>query len=408
MTPSKTLATASGLVLSLSKGGRACQAWFDKLTTRLELVARERRQRPEPTAGRAAHAKRGSTSSPRGWRCSLGAAGLLMAASMAPALAQQKSLYVAGYGGSFEQTMRKEIFPAFEAKHGVKVEYVAGNSTDTLAKLQAQKGNQQIDVAIVDDGPMYQAIQLGFCGKVAGLPAADLYEQARFKDDKAVAIGLVATGLMYNTKYFAEKGWTAPTSWNDLKDPKFKKLIVVPPINNTYGLYTLMMFARMNGGGEKSIEPGFKVMKDEVNANVLVYEPSPGKMTELFQSSQAVLAVWGSGRVQSFANTGFPVDFVYPKEGAVTLLASACPIEKANASPLASEFIKAMLEPSLQLVLLKDYGYGPVNKTVKVPPELGSMAPLGERATRLINPDWDTINVQREDWTKRWNREVER
>jgi putative spermidine/putrescine transport system substrate-binding protein len=354
-----------------------------------------------------ASAARPPTSSGLGWRLSAAVALAALALS-APATAQQKTLYVAGYGGSFEQTMRKEIFPAFEAKHGVKVEYVAGNSTDTLAKLQAQKGNQQIDVAIVDDGPMYQAIQLGFCGKVANLPAADLFDAARFKDDKAVAIGLVATGLMYNTKYFAEKGWAPPTTWNDLKDPKFKKLIVIPPINNTYGLYTLMMFARMNGGGEKSIEPGFKEMKDEVNANVLAYEPSPGKMTELFQSGQAVLAVWGSGRVQSFANTGFPVDFVYPKEGAVTLLASACPIDKANASPLASEFIKAMLEPSLQLILLKDYGYGPVNKTVQVPAGLGSMAPLGERAAKLINPDWDTINGQREDWTKRWNREVER
>src|SRR5438128_7933019 len=145
---------------------------------------------------------------------SLAAVGLLLAVPAPAALAQQKTLYVAGYGGSFEQTMRKEIFPAFEAKHGVKVEYIAGNSTDTLAKLQAQKGNQQIDVAIVDDGPMYQAIQLGFCGKITGLPAADLYDQARFKDDKAVAIGLVGTGLMYNTKYYAEKGWAAPTSWN--------------------------------------------------------------------------------------------------------------------------------------------------------------------------------------------------
>ena len=59
-----------------------------------------------------------------------------------------------------------------------------------------------------------------------------------------------------------------------------------------------MMFARMNGGGEKAIEPGFKVMKENINPNVLVYEPSPGKMTELFQSGQAVLAVWGTGRVQ--------------------------------------------------------------------------------------------------------------
>src|SRR5438552_3568413 len=140
--------------------------------------------------------------------------GLLTAAAVAAlafgaaggALAQTKTLYVAAYGGSFEQTMRKDVIPAFEKKQGVKVEYVAGNSTDTLAKLQAQKGNQQIDVAIVDDGPMYQAIQLGFCGKVEGVPA-DLYDAARFKDDRAVGIGLVATGLMYNTKIFAEKGW---------------------------------------------------------------------------------------------------------------------------------------------------------------------------------------------------------
>src|SRR6202008_1102553 len=134
-----------------------------------------------------------------------------LAANPSVVSAQQKTLYVAGYGGSFEEKIRDEVIPPFEMENGVKVEYLAGNSTDTLAKLQAQKGNQQIDVAIVDDGPMYQAIQLGFCGKIAGLPAADLFDAARFKDDKAVAIGLVATGLMYNTKYYAEKGWPAPT-----------------------------------------------------------------------------------------------------------------------------------------------------------------------------------------------------
>ncbi|MGY4450784.1 hypothetical protein ACVWZR_005444 [Bradyrhizobium sp. i1.3.1] len=199
------------------------------------------------------------------------------------ASAQQKTLYVAGYGGSFEKTIRDEVIPAFEKENGVKVEYVAGNSTDTLAKLQAQKGNQQIDVAIVDDGPMYQAIQLGFCGKLEGLPAADLYDTARFKDDRAVAIGIVATGLMYNTKVFAEKGWAPPTSWNDLKDTKYAKQLVIPPINNTYGLEALVMLSKMNGGGETNVDSGFKIFKEQINPNVLAYEPSPGKMTELFQ-----------------------------------------------------------------------------------------------------------------------------
>jgi len=30
---------------------------------------------------------------------------------------------------------------------------------------------------------------------------------------------------------------------------------------------------------------------------------------------------------------------------------------------------------------------------------------IGERAAKLINPDWAVINEKREEWTKRWNRE---
>jgi putative spermidine/putrescine transport system substrate-binding protein len=325
-----------------------------------------------------------------------------------PALAQYKTLIVAGYGGSWEQSLRKSVFPSFETKHNVKIEYIAGNSTDTLAKLQAQKSNQVIDVITVDDGPMYQAIQLGFCSKIDELAKDELYPTAIFKDDKAVAVGQTATGFMINTKVFQDKSWARPKSWADLKDPKFKQLLVIPPINNTYGLYTLIMYARMNGGGEKNIDPGFRVMKEEINPNVLVYEPSPGKMTELFQSAQGVIAVWGSGRVQAFANTGFPVDFIYPTEGAPILLASVCPVAKANINPLAHEFIKTMISAEVQTALAKEIGNGPVNTKVDVNMSELAMAPVGERAKLVLVPDWDVINAAREEWTKRWNREIER
>jgi putative spermidine/putrescine transport system substrate-binding protein len=169
-----------------------------------------------------------------------------------------------------------------------------------------------------------------------------------------------------------------------------------------------MMYARRNGGGEKNIDPGFKVMKEQINPNVLAYEPSPGKMTELFQSGQGTIAVWGTGRVQAFANTGFPVDFIYPKEGAPILLASACVVAKGSVNPLAHEMIKTLVSASVQTGMAKDMGNGPVNTKVDVNmPEL-KMAPVGERAKLVITPDWDTINQHRDEWTKRWNREVER
>ena len=56
-------------------------------------------------------------------------------------------------------------------------------------------------------------------------------------------------------RFFRQKGWAPPTSWNDLKDPKYQKQLVIPPINNTYGLHTLLMLARMNGGSETNVDP---------------------------------------------------------------------------------------------------------------------------------------------------------
>ena len=43
----------------------------------------------------------------------LALAGAIALAGAAAAQAQDKTLYVAGYGGSFEQTIRKEIMPPF-------------------------------------------------------------------------------------------------------------------------------------------------------------------------------------------------------------------------------------------------------------------------------------------------------
>src|SRR5258708_2192920 len=186
-----------------------------------------------------------------------GTALVLVASFGGAAEAQQKTLYVAAYGGSFEQTLRKGGFPPFQQKYGAKGEYVAGNSTDNLARLQAQKGNQQIDVAILDDGPMYQAVALGFCAPLAKAPVYDtLYDLAKVPSGKAVMIGMNGTGIIYNKKMFDENKWPTPAPWNDLKDAKFKKKLVIPPLNNSYGLHTLAEFAKLGGGREKNIEPG--------------------------------------------------------------------------------------------------------------------------------------------------------
>lgn len=337
-----------------------------------------------------------------------GLAAVLSITTATAALAQETTLTVGGYGGSFETLMKELIIPEFEAAQGVKIAFVSGNSTENLARLQAQKNAQELDVVILDDGPMYQADALGFCTAMEDSPAkADVYDIAKLGPN-SIGIGFVATGFTYNTAWFEKEGWEPPKSWLDLKDPKYKDILSIPPISNTYGLHTLVMEARLAGGGETDIDPGYDVMADEIAPNVLVFEPSSGKMSELFQSEEIAISIWGSGRTKSLADTGFPAAFAYPEEGAVALMLAACPVVDSDAPEAAQAFIDYLLTPEIQVKLADAMGAGPVNTKAELPEELAAVLPYGDKIDDLVAVDWDVINPAREDWTKRWAREIER
>lgn len=336
-------------------------------------------------------------------------AALLISLLTGKAIAQDQTIYLGGYGGSFETLLKEKILPPFEQEHNAKIVYVPGNSTDTLAKLQAQKDNQELDVVFLDDGPMYQAVSFGFCDTIQDAAIFnDIYDIAKMNTDKAVGAGFVVTGLAYNQKMFEDNGWEAPTSWNDLADPKYQGKLVVPPISNTYGLHALVMTARMNGGDENNIDIGFDAFSEKVAPNVLVFEPSSGKMSELFQNGEIALSVWGSGRLKSLADTGFPGGFVYPEEGGVALMVATCPVVDSDVPELAQQLVQHFLKPEYQVLLAETVGFGPTNKLAELPEELGSKLPYGPEKINALNAvDWNVINPLRGEWTKKWSRQVE-
>ncbi len=325
------------------------------------------------------------------------------------AQAEENTVYLAAYGGSTETLFKEVIIPRWEERTGAHVVYVAGNSTDTLAKLRAQEGAQEIDIAFIDDGPMTQAINFGYCDTVNEDTYADLYDAARMPDNKAVGMGIVATGLAYNAELFAEKGWAAPTSWRDLADPKYRGMVAIPPITNGYGLHALIMAAKLNGGGETDIEPGLEMFENEIDQNVLAYEPSSGKMSELFQNGEIALSVWGSGRLKSLADTGFPGAFAYPDEGAVNLLIAACPVVDSDVPELAQDFLKFMVSPEMQQYFAVEKGWGPVNRNTELTAEQAGALPVGpERVDTLVTIDYTVVNEARGAWTQQWTRRIER
>ncbi|EEB82409.1 extracellular solute-binding protein, family 1 [Roseobacter sp. GAI101] len=289
-------------------------------------------------------------------------------------------MFVAGYGGGFQSFMEEQVLPPFEKANNVKITYVAGRSSETVAKLQAQQGNQEMNVVIVDDGPMFQAVQFGYCAPVEDAPVyADIHDFAKpeIYDGKAIGIGLVATGITYNAETFEANGWDVPTSWNDLTDPKFVQRFAASPIGGTYGLHTLVMFARMNGGSETDIQPGFEAIKAKLVPNVLSWTSSNDQLAQMFQNKDIDIAVWGSARAADLQKSGVPVEFVYPEEGAPTLAVTACAVVD-NSLPEQSQALLQYLVSDKVQVMLASYGYGPTNSMTKVDDDVAAHLPYGK------------------------------
>jgi putative spermidine/putrescine transport system substrate-binding protein len=75
---------------------------------------------------------------------------------------------------------------------------------------------------------------------------------------------------------------------------------------------------------------------------------------------------------------------------------------------LAQEFINFMLDEKSQEVWSKGFMLGPMNKNVKLKPEVAKRVPYGlDQMKKLIKVDWAYINQVRPEWTERWSKEVE-
>lgn len=334
----------------------------------------------------------------------------LIATSLAPsAVRAAETLYVGGPGGSLQKVIEEKIFAPFEAKTGAEVVYVPASSSDTVAKLIAQEGKQELSFIMIDGGPMTRAVGQNLCAPLPALSVLDdIYPSARMAGDTAVAYGFYATGLGYNKEVFEKNGWAAPTSWLDLGDPKYKGKVAIGPISG-YGVEALVMVSRANGGDDRNIEPGFEFMANKVAPNVLAWEGSQATLAQMFQSGEAALIVWANTRVQTVIDQGAPVAFIYPKEGARQGMGTACVVNGAPQPELAAQLLEELLSPTAQVELAKGAAWGPVNSKVELEPNLASSAVYGpEQVNALVAVDWAYINQQLPEWTKRWNREIER
>ncbi len=90
---------------------------------------------------------------------------------------------------------------------------------------------------------------------------------------------------------------------DDLKGPKYKGKVVMPPLKNGYGLLHGRDARRMHAAAaENNIKPAFDVMKKGSRAPTsLPSRRRLAKHAELFQTGQAIFGVVGHGACQPLA-----------------------------------------------------------------------------------------------------------
>ncbi len=335
------------------------------------------------------------------------AAGLALGLAPRAAYAQSETLVVATFPGTWNEAHRGVLAPYFRKQTGAAVTQTVVLATDQVARLQAAQAGRNpppFDVAIMDEGPLLDALKAGVLEKFPADKSAHFKNLLpAFQGEWGPAISMQVIGIGYNPKRVT----TPPTKWDDLWNPAYKGRVGLTALNSTLGMAFMVDLARTRGGGESDIEPAFKALK-QLLPNVGAISANLGAHATLFQQEQIDIAPYNFNFVQTLKERGVPVEFAKLATGAPAWKTTMHVVKGAAKPDLALRYIDGHIAPEVQADMQKaPYFVIPTNKTV----------PLGERVAQSIGKthddlaklgfqNWAKINEQRAQWIERFNRDI--
>lgn len=338
-------------------------------------------------------------------RRSLLAAGIgatALIASPAVLRAQTRELVVGGAAGH-KPWVESTVIPAFEKKYGCKVLFEGTRSLVNLEKMQKNKGSQYMSVVQMDDPVMILAVKEDLLEPLTPAKAANL---ADLVPGSVHMDGMWANylqpwlGIAYNKAAMK----TPPSSWAEIFDPKYKGRIIIPSLQNTEGLPNIFMAGLMAGGTsmdavQKDTDAGFKKLAT-LKANLLtIYTQQPQAYNLLEQGEAYMIACGMSSYALERKAAGAPIDLVAPKEGVFAMPSGIAVIKGAPQAELAFAYVNEMLGADFQSKLAGPTFSLATNKAVPRPEGLSA-------DVKIHQIDWANVAASRNDWIKRWDREM--
>jgi len=332
-----------------------------------------------------------------------GAALAIAALTPVPANAKDQ-LVVATFPGTWNEVHREILAPYFQKKTNADVTQTIMLATDQVAKLAATRGQPPFDVAILDEGPTLDAVKQGVLEKYPAAKSAHFNELGPpFRNEWGPAISMQAIGLAYNPK----KVKTAPRSWDDLWNPAYKGRVGLTALNSSLGMAFIVELARLKGGSESNLEPGFLALRTLL-PNVGAISANLGAHSALIQQEQVDVAVHNFNFIETLKGKGVEVDWVKPETGAPAWRTNLHIVKGAQRPDLAFEYIEGHITPEVQAAMAKPPHFViPTNRKVVLGGAIvDKVARTPDELTRLVFHDWTKINEVRAAAIERFTREI--
>ena len=332
-----------------------------------------------------------------------GAAALGLASAM-PRAGAADSLVATTFPGTFNDAHRAILVPAFKKRTGADVTLTIQLAVDAINKLAAGSGQPPFDVVILDEGPLLDAVKQGLIVEYPAEKSPNAKDLLpNFQDRWGPKVTMQVIGIGYNPKRVK----TPPKSWDDLWNPAYKGRVGLTALNSSLGQAFLVELARLKGGSESDIEPGFRALR-ELLPNVGAISANLGAHASLFQQEQIDISPYNFNFVQTLKGKGVDIDFVVPESGPVGWRTSLHIVKNAAKPDLALAYIDTHLAPDVQAQLQQDpYWIIPTNRNVAL------HGPIQEKVgktpadlDKVRFQDWAKINEQRSAWIERFNREI--
>ncbi|MDO5642786.1 MAG: extracellular solute-binding protein [Paracoccus sp. (in: a-proteobacteria)] len=343
-----------------------------------------------------------------------GAAGALVLSTPAILRAQGAALKVGTYGGYFQDSFDKHIYPDFTAATGISVESIGEPTGEAwLVQLQqaARAGQAPADVSMMaqvarikgERAELWARLDEAKMPNVANLPAHFTH---RYDDGALNGTGAVSwyITLVTNTETFPE----APTSWQALWDGANADRVGLMSLAANSFLLEITASTYFGGTDILGTEEGIlQVMEKlaEVKPNVRLWYRDEGQFQQALETGEIPMGQYYHDVTGLAAAEGKPVRSTFPDEGAVLDSGSWVVSRASGMLDQSQVFIDYMAQPEIQAVLSRMVGTAPT-----VPRELTDLtdaefaAVSSERAPIL--PKYD-IYVDRGDWiSQQWSERI--